>query len=250
MDLDDTSSKLDSLEGQATLPPPTVATETTANDLHDEMLRGVRYWGTSSIVLGVVHLIGSGFLNAPWGIILILIGLASFLWRTGSMYVIYAAVLAWAAVSNLLTGKTLWIGFAIVQAGIVFRIVQQYRHFRRAGLVGPTTASLDLPDHGADSAARVFPWLGCLISAVALAAFVLLFGFFLVSAFLSGGTGNVPWEQGLLFALNLLLNVGALGAAVALAALLSGYRLRGFSVVGLVAGLILVILNVAIVLLA
>jgi hypothetical protein len=245
MDLNTTSFDRDRLERQGALGAPK-ASEPDASDRRAEMLKGVRSWGTSSIVLGVLHLVGGGFLSAPWGIILILIGLTSFVWRTASMYVIYAMMLAWAGISNLMSGNALWIGFAAFQGLLVFRIVQQYVRFRRAGLVGAPTGTLDLEeDTGRIQATRVFPWLGCVLGMASLAVFVLIVGSVFVWVILSGSAEQLPWEKGFDFILGLAVNVGVLGAAVGTTSLLSRYRWPGLSIAGLVAGGLLVIINLA-----
>jgi hypothetical protein len=75
------------------------------------MLKEIRSWGFWSLGLGAVHLVTSGFLSAPWGVLLIIVGLASFYFRTASMFIIYAVTLAWAALSNLLGLDFAWIFF-------------------------------------------------------------------------------------------------------------------------------------------
>ncbi len=57
---------------------------------HASMLKAIRSNGFWLIGLGVLHIILSGWLSAPWGVLLIIVGLCSFLFHSPSMFVIYA----------------------------------------------------------------------------------------------------------------------------------------------------------------
>jgi hypothetical protein len=71
---------------------------------HEKMLKEVRSWGYVSLGLGALHLISSGFtgLSAPWGVLLIAIGLTSFYFKEAAMFVIYGTTLGWAALTNIM----------------------------------------------------------------------------------------------------------------------------------------------------
>ncbi|MDI7274626.1 MAG: hypothetical protein QME94_01470, partial [Anaerolineae bacterium] len=64
---------------------------------HALMVREIRSWGFWLLGLGALHLVLSGFLSAPWGILLGVVGLASFIFHDSAMFVVYGTTLVWAA---------------------------------------------------------------------------------------------------------------------------------------------------------
>lgn len=212
---------------------------------HSAMLKDIRSWGFWSLGLGALHVFSAGFLSAPWGISLIAVGLASFYFRTAPMYVIYGVTLAWAAFSNLTSLETGWGLFALLQVYFAYSVFRQYRRFRTVeneyiDLMGEDE---DKDLIAVDRAAHIFPWLG---SSLGCASIVGLGWIFAVMIFILMGmdyTASIPEYFG--FLAGLAETVGLLGIAVCLAALLSGYRYKAVSIIGLVAGILTLIAFVA-----
>lgn len=205
------------------------------------MEKDIRQWGWTLLVLGVIHIIGSGFLDASWGIILILVGLLSFLYRTSSMYVIYGITLAWVAITNMLGGKVSWFVFALLQAFLSVKVFQSYFRYRRAesqaveGEGGQPAVQRKMP------AELVFPWAGCVIGTLSLVAF---FGSMAV-IFLVVALGRTVDEKTILnFSLSFSMELGVLGFALGLASLLSRYRYKAVSIGGMVTGILSVLIMI------
>jgi hypothetical protein len=177
-------------------------------------------------------------LSVSWGILLLIVGAASFYFSEASMFVIYSVTLAWVAVSNVLTGQSGWVAFALLQFVFAFQVYRQFLRFRQA------EAELDRPPDS-KRAARLFPGAGCLLGAVGLGGWVLTFIGLIVFFDLDGA--DLPalfvWMEGL------AVNLGALAVAVGLASLLSGYRHRPLAVLGMVAGAVVLLVRTALVLL-
>jgi len=212
---------------------------------HAAMLKEIRSWGLWSLGLGAMHLVTAGFLSAPWGILLLLVGLGSFYFRSASMFIIYAVTLAWAALSNLTSFQVGWAAFALLQLFLAYRVFQQYRRFHSVeGEIQRLVAAE--PDQGVPlpgRAARFFPWLGSLLSCSSLLGFVVFFASHIIIAALGSDPTNAPaWME---FSGNLLMNLGVLGFAAALASLLSRYQPKAISILGLVAGGIMLLIQVA-----
>ncbi len=201
------------------------------------MLREIRSWGFWSLGLGMVSLVASGFLSAPWGILLLIVGIASFYFREAAMFVIYGVMLIWAALSNILGGQVSWILFALFQFLLAFQVFRQFYRFRRsqadygALLAEGALGTPPVPER----AGRVFPWVGCLFTALSLGSLVAILAWVII-LFVSEEVKNPPVFFD--FMIPLVVNLGVLGFAVSLAALLSGYRYKILAVLGIVAGIL------------
>jgi hypothetical protein len=200
---------------------------------YNAMLREIRSWALWLIVMGVIQVVASGVLNASWGILLIIVGLASFYFRDAAMFVVYSVTIAWAGVSNLLSGSGMWQIFALVQAFFVYTILQQFRRFRRAQaeetqkLLAEHPEQIPLPDRSA----RIFPWAGLVLGSLSLTGLVLVFfGAFILTAMTRGA--KLPTWIGRVEGLS--IDGAVLGLAVSLAALLSGSQRKIVSIVGCV----------------
>jgi len=194
-----------------------------------EMLKEVRSWGYWSLGLGVVHLLVSG-LSGTWGVVLLLVGLASFIFHEPSMFVVYAITLAWVALSNMMSGQIGWIAFAAVQLFLAFRVFRKHAHFQKAEAA--------LEDVGAPQrAGRSFPQIGCALGSLALVGWVAV----LAAVFLMGITGTTEVPTWVSWLESLMTSLGILGLSVGVAALVSGYRFRAISLLGAIAGALVVL---------
>lgn len=205
------------------------------------MLQEIRSWGLWSLGLGALHLVTSGFLSAPWGILLIIVGLGSFYFRSASMFVIYAVTLGWAAFSNLISFEVGWVGFALYQFFLAFRVFQQYRLFRDIEGEHNAQSAQALPN----PAYRFFPWLGSLFGCFSILAFVMIVLIVLVLAVASEGQVSIP--DYFVFLEGLAVNFGILGASIGLASLLSRYHRKPLAIIGLISGVLTVLLEMALV---
>jgi hypothetical protein len=234
------------LQKETLLPGTTLENQTTIETAEvghpapGVMFEKIRSWGMWSLILGVLHIFTSGFLSAPWGILLILVGLASFYFRSASMFVIYATTLGWAAFSNLMSFEGGWIGFSLYQFFLAFRVFQDYRTFREVD-VTPT----ELGQVSTDRAARFFPWLGSIFGCSSIIGFVLIIVTILVMAVASEGNATVP--DYFSFLDGLAVNFGVLGAAIGLASVLSRYPRKALGIAAIVAGSLTVLLELAII---
>ncbi len=206
---------------------------TIALGMYNEMCVGIRGWAGALILIGGIQLLISGWDPLSWGSVLILVGLASFLFREASMYVIYAVTICWAAFNNLISGEFSWIGFAVLQVYIAVQLFRRFSNYRTARSDYEATLTGDNPVNlaGKDRAAGVFPWAGVILGALALANVLLFWGAIFYFAF--QGT-RVPQSVSSVFA-KMMIDLSVLGVAVSLAALLARYRSRAVSIVGLVA---------------
>lgn len=207
------------------------------------MLKEIRSWGFWSLGLGVMHLIGSGVFSAPWGLLLIVVGLASFYFRTASMFIVYAVTLAWAALSNLTGGTGGWSIFALLQIYFALRIFQQFWRFRKAEeeFLRTSSEETESPALTVERTGRLFPWLGLFLGGWSTIGLLAVWAAAIIRAGLSPGTTDGLQILGLLE--GLVVDFGVLGFAIALASLLCDYRPKIVAIIGLTAGLLTMILE-------
>jgi len=199
---------------------------------YNSMLRELRSWGFWSLGLGVVHIVSSGFLDAGWGILLIVVGLASFYFRTAPMFIVYTVTLLWAGLSNLISSTAGWMVFAVLQAYLAFRT---FKDFQRFGKMESEFSQLsDVGMVFNQRAKNAFPWIGSIFGCSSIVGLVSLIG---LTLFLAAAYG---WESTTPFYYTLMQGVvetaGVLGFSVSLASLLSGHRPKSLPIIGLIGG--------------
>lgn len=211
------------------------------SDLYEATRKEIRSWSITLLFFGVLHIVASGLLSAPYGVMLIVVGLASFYFRSAAMLVVYAVTLAWAGVSNLMSGQWIWIGFAVVQGYFCFRILRRFFRYRQAEQALEAPSDADASGLTPGRSAKIFPWAGFFLGGLSLVAFVGVFGSALVLAVLSPSEtapGFLNLVEGL------AISVGVLGFALGLASVLCRYRWKIVSILGMVAGLLTVAIEI------
>ncbi|MGW8318954.1 MAG: hypothetical protein ACWGPS_06865 [Candidatus Promineifilaceae bacterium] len=206
--------------------------------------RELRSIGMAVLFWGLINIITPSLSN-EFGVVLIILGAASYYFGTAAMFVVYTVILASAAVTNLFAPDLFLRGFAAVMfvgAVQLFRRFRRYR-LREAQLRGvPLEASADPAGWmAATRAARLLPIAAASLAAVSVAGFVasLLAGVVWVLA-----TGDADPPAIILFFMGLAMEVSILGAGVGLASILSGYRLKGLSILGIVVGVAALLLEI------
>jgi hypothetical protein len=224
------------LEPQATADSLTEEKQLAAEQLHAVMLKEIRSWRWWLLGTGAVSLVASAFLSASWGVLLIAVGLASFLFKDAAMFVVFGVTMAWAAVTNTIAGiggqEWGWVIFGILQVYLAVRVFMNYVRFKRAqadwvamagesGASRPGTAGID----------QAFPVVGCALGALALFGVV---AFFIALVVVFGMLEAKEAPRAFGFGLELVVDVGVLAFAVSLASLLSRFRLKVLSILGVV----------------
>jgi hypothetical protein len=202
------------------------------------ILKEIRSWAFTLLVLGGLHIGASGFLSAPWGILLILVGLASFYFRSSAMLVIYAVTLIWAGISNLTSGQAIWIGGAFIQWYLALRIFRTFVRFQETETkVAAESNSNELTPR---RVAAVFPWAATLLGVLSFLGLIGIFAIVIVLVAVSGSS-TVPSYFG--FIEGLVVNAGVLGFAVGLASLLCRHPGKGLAIAGMVTGVLTLLIE-------
>ena len=205
-----------------------------------KMLREIRNWGIVLLILGAIQLFSSGFENT-WAILLIIVGLSSFYFRSPAIFVTYGTTMVWAAISNALSGSSGWLFFSLFQVYLAYTIFRQFFQFRTIFNSSPNLESENALETQIypDKAARPFPWASFFLG---LISFIGIITAFLGAILYVGLSGNeqIPAFLGLIEGLSIIFAVW--GFSMGLAAILSKYQYKVFSIIGMVAsGLVLVI---------
>ncbi len=199
-----------------------------ATVIKERLERQTRSWGTWLILMGILQMVNARGLS-PWGVVLLLIGAASFYFHEAAMYVIYAVTIGWAGVMNLLNNTAMvWRGYAIFQLILMIIIFQQFRQYRRAEQLAASAtpdASLQAPTR----TQRWFPLIALLLGGAALLLFIAAIGM----AFVLHNRDLMPLIS--LFE-TLAVNMAVLGVATGLAGWLSIPFNQWVSIVGCLAG--------------
>jgi hypothetical protein len=214
-----------------------------------KMLKELRSWGFWSLGLGALHMIGSGFLSAPWGLMLIFVGLSSFLFKSSSMFIVYAVTLAWAAISNISGLDLTWVFFALFQFYLSYRVFRQFGRFREVEKEFQKLSSADTQESPPqpDLATRSFPWIGSLLSCSAIIGFVVIIIIVIIISIETEGMGTIPEYLG--FLEGLTVNFAVLGFAVGLASLLSKFSPKWLGIIAIIFGTLTLLIEIGLLLL-
>ncbi len=212
---------------------PPVATKPLVQPV--QIKKEIRSWAIWSILLGALHVVLNGFFSAPWGLVLLLVGLASFYFRSAAMLAVYGVTISWAMISNLLSGGTGWYFYAAIQLVIAFQIFRRYARFRKAEAeLTPEEAAANTLTPGRP--VKIFPWLTISLGGISLLGFVLVIVFAFLWAVLNQGNQSVPSIAS--FAEGVTVNIGILALAVGMASLLGKYPRRGWVIAGMILGIL------------
>lgn len=215
-----------------------------------EMQQRLRTWSVWMFIMAVVQLASGSGLN-PWAMLLIVVGAASFYFRVASMFIMYAVIIAWAGVSNLLlVDEVMWKGFAILQAYWAYQLVTEFRRFNRIERIAQ--AHPEVEEHAdlnvqTARAGAWFPWVSLLVGIFSIGLFGLLLLTMLGSALLGGISVQFVEMIGMIPLTSLFM--GLLGLSTGLAGWASGYPNRAASIIGTVTSAISIIAVVVMILL-
>jgi len=203
---------------------------------YQRMQSDIRVWGWSSSILGVLHFIVSGFLNPAWGIALFVVGGISFLIREASMFIVYAVIMGWVGVSNVVSGSFgSWTLFGALQVYWSYKLYRKYQDYQTV-----EKNYLDFekePEKPANRARDSFPGCGCAMGTIGLLAAVGVFFLMIVVAVAQEPDAPLPENFELVeFILGALLASGILGFALSVAALVAGYKRKWLAWGGVVTG--------------
>lgn len=211
--------------------------------LHEKMLDEIKKWAFFLLVIGVIQIILSESLSNTWGLLLIIVGLSSFYFRSPAMFMVYGTTLGWAAISNALSGSGNWMMFSLLQVYFAFKTFHQFFQFRKNFIALQTekdTFGLEkttIPNH----ATKLFPWISFAFGAVAFVGLVTLF---LAVVIFFSITASETYPAFLDFMEGVVIDLAVLGIGTGLAALFSRYPYKLVSILGLIASVVVLVIEV------
>ena len=192
------------------------------------------------LVLGVIHIFMSDFLSADWGVTIIIVGLASFFFRSSAMMVVYGVTLAWAGVSNVLTGRTVWIGFALLQWFLAFRVFRRFFQYRVTEKY-EDESEVEAVRLTSKRTEKAFPWIAGGLGILSLLGFI---GVFLAVVIIAVVSGEENTSRVFYFIECLTMDMALVAFAIGLSSILSKYRLKGLAITGMITGLIVLAVEI------
>lgn len=212
---------------------------------HATIRKEVTSWGRGLAMLGVFHFIGSGFLDAGWGITLLLVAAASFYYRSASMLILYAVTVFFAGFTNIFSGNWLWIIFSLIQFYLAVTLFIKFFKYKRS----EADTTLDQPEAVGltpERSARAFPWWAF---GFGLTSNIMVIGLLIIIVAFSITNPDKSVPDWIFFIEGLLVNLAVLGWATGLAGLLSKYEKKGLSITGIVCSSLVLLLEISLALL-
>jgi hypothetical protein len=213
-----------------------------------KMHSAVRKWGIALVVLGALQLLPTGSLDPTWGVLLIIVGLSSFYFRSTAMFVVYGFVLAWASITNALIGNGFWFLASMIQAAVAVRVFWSFRTYRQMEFSLATAAEQGGVASGKvdDRSARIFPWLSLVLGLLAFAGVAIAI---LLSVFCAVATCQAFGESVAILIEGLSVSAAILALSAGVAALLMRYGRTAASIIGVIAASLIWLLEIGLMLL-
>jgi hypothetical protein len=80
----------------------------------DDMRKDLQSWGIGLLLVGVVSIIFSGFLDPIWGVLLIVVGILTLAIKARGMFILIGILLTLAGIMNMFGGGG-WLAFGVLQ---------------------------------------------------------------------------------------------------------------------------------------
>jgi tetratricopeptide (TPR) repeat protein len=197
-----------------------------------------------SLVIGVISIIANGTLDPIWGIANIVVALLMWKVRIPATLVIFAVMMVWAAllniVSSLLGAGFVWTVGGLIQIYWSYLLFKDYRRFRRLPaeefLAINTNANSVTPDEQVRRITRRYALAGALLGVLALLAIPGIFGCAVVSGVLQLGLSTQILSK--LF--GSIPDFGGLALGLCIAAFLSTKADRPLAIGGMMASVLAV----------
>ncbi|MBN2389460.1 MAG: hypothetical protein JXR84_01970 [Anaerolineae bacterium] len=210
------------------------------------MLKDMRSWAWWLVGFAVLHLFIGGINGIGWAWLLFMVAVGSFVFKDAVMYVLYTVTLAWAGISNLISGQSGWMFFSFLQFYMAYRTFSSYKRFQK---LQDEIARIQIIEAAPAKrrwfvAPQIFPWLGGLLGIGSLGGLVLSFGILVVIGLMGA---QQPSDTLFILALDIVVNGAVMGVAVSVGALLARYRYKAASIFGLISSILVLIIWLALV---
>lgn len=188
----------------------------------------VQSWVVWLVLIAVVQFAASPGEVAPWGVMLILVALTSLIFKDPALFVVYAVIIGWAGLENLLfADDILWKGFSLLQGYWAIQLVQEFTRYRK---LEQHAAEPGMPPQHSRAAAW-FPWVSMSLGGLSI---LLILGGFLFLVASAAATGTDPDTTIFSISFTTGLYMAILGLAYGLGAWLSRYPYRFAAIIGTV----------------
>ncbi|MCP4536834.1 MAG: tetratricopeptide repeat protein [Chloroflexi bacterium] len=199
----------------------------------------IRSWATTSLIFGGLSIFAGGTFDPVWGVVMIVLAILSWKVKVPAMFILYAAFMGWAAVSNaisVLTGGDIWWGILVlVQISWTVSIFKEFKQYSRLPLqelfeAGDWPATLGPPQNGTVIAGR-FAIAGAVLAALSIVLLPLVLVASFALSFIAE-TSQTP--QILIWLLSGSVDIAVLALGLSGAALLSKTERKIWAIGGVV----------------
>ena len=207
--------------------------------INSKMLEQIRSWGVSSLLLGALHFGVSRYLSPSWGVILVIVGLLSFSFKSSSMFIVYAVALLWVGVNNIIvSGIGAWSLFGLYQIFLAYRLYRKYRIFHENEQM---LLEADGKDEQYQNSEKWFPKLSLIFGG---GSFVLYLAFWISIIGLAVLQFSIaPYYGALDVIAEILSGLGMVGFSISLAILISKYEKKWKAWIGLICSVLLIVIH-------
>jgi hypothetical protein len=117
----------------------------------------IQTWGISLTLLGLINI--RYFLEDPWGLFLILVGLGAFFFRSTAIFVVSGITMVWSGLEGLFFGEGNNVTFILIRFILSALIFWRFFKYHRVEVrLEQEKANLDRLNPA--RSARLFPWIG------------------------------------------------------------------------------------------
>ncbi|MHC1782301.1 MAG: hypothetical protein AB9891_05975 [Anaerolineaceae bacterium] len=232
-DAENVNTRLTLLEkGEATLAGlPVEHREEVMNTINlEKMNKEARSWAYWLIIMGAIQMVAAkGF--SQWGLLLIIIGLISFYYKESPMFLVYAATIGWAGISNLISAESLlWKGFSLLQFYWAYTLFRDFRRYQEAE---QSFAASGTAVEEKSVSFKILPWVAPVLGVGGL----LGYGFSFLIIFINAAFFRSDFFYQISdILMTISLYAGLLGFATGLAGWLSAGRKKVPAIIGCLAG--------------
>ncbi len=201
-----------------------------------KVIRTTSWWLVAWTVFSVIDN------NIPWAMALAVVTLMSFyFYDVAALFLVYAGVMAWAAVWNILvSGDPIWIIMGVIQVAFTVAAVKQYRKYKN--VKAEYEAALVKQDLHSSMNKREskLAWAALMTGGIVLVG---LIGF-IPAIFLAYFVNSVAFEDLVSAVLVAIMELGVLGIPVGIAAVITGSRPKAAAIAGIVFGAISMLIEI------
>jgi hypothetical protein len=219
----------------------------------------LKKWGIGLIILGIIHLVLTKFLNPVWGVLIIILGILNLVIQKKEMFIANGIALLLVGILNIVgslipgSGNIPWIIFGLLQLYWGIREIQKYNKYKKEEIVENKKSSYPIVDPEItldDIQKQKYSGFGVASFVVFCCTFLLMSIIFAQSVIYGlsnpdGLDGQSTHAAMLGFSMIFTLLIALVGIGLAITGLFQKGKKKTFATLGLIFNLIIFVLFVS-----